>query len=66
MPEHKIGKEKNTDVVVATTKVKSKLGLTAPVGKTVPKMTKAEQEALLIAIGQQLGLLDEKGTVKPL
>ena len=66
MAEHKIGKEKNTDVVVATTKVKSKLGLTALVGKTVPKMTKAEQEALLIAIGQQLGLLDEKGVVKTL
>ena len=66
MAEHKIGKEKNTDVVKATARPKSKLGLAALVGKTVKSMTKAEQEALLIAIGQQLGLLDEKGVVKTL
>jgi len=36
------------------------------VGKSVAKMTKAEQESLLIVIGQLAGLLDETGKVKPL
>jgi len=36
------------------------------VGKSVAKMTKVEQESLLIVIGQLAGLLDETGKVKPL
>ncbi len=42
----------------------TKTSLTALVGKKVAAMTKSEQESLLIVIGQQLGLLDEKGVVK--
>jgi hypothetical protein len=44
----------------------TRIQLTALVGKAVGKMTKAEQEALLVVIGQQIGLLDDKGVVKPL
>ena len=44
----------------------TRIQLTALVGKSVGKMTKAEQETLLIVIGQQIGLLDEKGVVKAL
>ena len=36
------------------------------VGKSVSKMSKAEQESLLIIMGKLLGLLDGTGTVKPL
>lgn len=43
-----------------------KLSLAALVGKKVSTMSKAEQESLLIIIGQAVGLLDDKGIVKPL
>ncbi len=42
------------------------LQLTTLVGKIVSKMTKDEQEALLTIIGQIVGILDDKGKVKPL
>lgn len=41
-------------------------GLAPLVGKSVRKMTKAEQESLLIVMGQLAGLLDENDKVKPL
>lgn len=41
-------------------------GLAPLVGKSVRKMTKLEQESLLIAMGQLAGLLDENDKVKPL
>lgn len=44
----------------------TRIQLTALVGKVVGKMTKAEQEALIVVIGQQIGLLDDKGVVRPL
>lgn len=44
----------------------TKMSLTVLVGKKVTAMTKAEQESLLIVLGQQIGILDEKGVVKTL
>jgi len=49
-----------------TKRAATKTNLTALVGKIVSKMTKAEQETLLIVIGQQIGLLDDTGKVKAL
>lgn len=43
-----------------------KSSLATLVGKTVPKMTKSEQETLLIVIGQVVGILDADGVVKAL
>lgn len=43
-----------------------KLSLIGLVGKKVSTLTKAEQDALLVIIGQIVGLLDDKGKVKPL
>ena len=44
----------------------TRIQLTALVGKAVGKMSDKEKDALLIVIGQQLGLLDENEKVKPL
>lgn len=58
------GKEKAVKVKADIEKKKAALiSLQSMNGKTIPQMSKAEQEALLTALGQMLSVVDNTGKV---
>lgn len=66
MPNPKPATKKDNGAKKKSERAAIKNALATLTGKSVKTMTKAEQETLLIVLGQRTGLVDETGVVKPL